>query len=136
MEHALSKEVYWLVLTVFMTAIMWVPYIFNHILETGGLKAFWDPYGDTANKAAWADRMMHAHLNAVENLVIFAPLVLLIEITHLNSPLTATAAMIYFFTRLAHFWVFTFAVPYLRVVSFLTGVATQMILIASLLQWL
>lgn len=134
MEHTLSKEVYWLVLTVFMTAVMWVPYILNHILETGFLKAFWDPHGDTANKAVWADRMMHAHLNAVENLVIFAPLVLLIEITHLNSPLTATACMAYFFARLAHFWVFTFAIPYLRVVTFLTGVAMQMILVARLLQ--
>jgi len=136
MEHALSKAVYWLVLTVFMTAVMWVPYIFNHILETGGLKAFWDPYGDTANKAAWADRMMHAHLNAVENLVIFAPLVLLIEITHLNSPLTATAAMIYFFARLMYFWVFTFAVPYLRVLTFLMGFAMQMILVARLFQYI
>lgn len=27
MEHALSKEVYWLALALFMTAIMWVPYI-------------------------------------------------------------------------------------------------------------
>lgn len=136
MEHALSKEVYWLALTLFMTAIMWVPYIFNHIIETGGLKAFWDPYGDTANKAAWADRMMHAHLNAVENLVIFAPLVLLIESTHLNSPLTATAAVAYFFARLAHFWVFTFAIPYLRVITFLTGVAMQMILVARLFQYI
>ncbi len=134
MTYMMSDEVYWLGLTLLMTAVMWVPYILNRIVEHGGLPAFWDPYGITATKVAWAERMMRAHENAVENLVIFAPLVLLIEFADLNSPLTATACMIYFFARLTHFLVFVFAVPLLRVVSFLLGFAMQMILLASLFQ--
>ncbi|MBI5460948.1 MAG: MAPEG family protein [Gammaproteobacteria bacterium] len=134
MTHILSDEVYWLSLTLLMTAVMWVPYILNRIVEQGGLAALWDPYGITTTKFAWAERMMRAHENAVENLVVFAPLVLLIEIADLNSPLSATACMVYFFARLTHFWVFTFAVPLLRVVTFLLGFAMQMILVARVFQ--
>ena len=132
MSDTLSTEVYWLALTLFMTAIMWVPYILNRLVEQGVFNALWDPRGVTATRNAWAERMMRAHENAVENLVVFAPLVLLIESTQLNSPLTATACMVYFFARLAHFLVFTFGVPVLRVLTFAVGFGVQMILLARL----
>lgn len=41
--HALSPELYWLTLTTLMTALFWMPYILNWILEQGFLKAAWDP---------------------------------------------------------------------------------------------
>ena len=134
MSNMLSTEVYWLALTLFMTAIMWMPYILNRLIEQGMFNALWDPRGITATKNAWAERMIRAHENAVENLVIFAPLVLLIELAQLNSALTATACMIYFFARLAHFLVFTFGVPVLRVLTFVVGFAVQMILVGRLFQ--
>lgn len=134
MTYTSSDEIHWLVLTLLMTMVMWVPYILSRMLEQGILTALWDPHGLTATKVAWAERMMRAHENAVENLVIFAPLVLLIESADLNTPLTATACMIYFYARLAHFLVFVFAVPLLRVVTFLIGFAMQIILLARLLQ--
>ena len=77
--------------------------------------------------------MMQAHENAVENLVIFAPLVILIQMTGMNSKTTATACMIYFFTRLLHYVVFTLAAPLLRVITFLIGFAVQIILTLALL---
>jgi len=77
--------------------------------------------------------MMSAHKNALENLVIFAPLVILIQVSGLNSSSTATACMIYFFARLTHYFVFTFALPLLRVVTFLIGFGTQMFLAVTLL---
>ncbi len=134
MPNTLSTEVHWLALTLFMTAIMWVPYILNRLIEQGIFNALWDPRGITATKNAWAERMMRAHENAVENLVIFAPLVLLIEFAQLNSPLTAIACMVYFFARLAHFLVFTFGVPVLRVLTFVVGFGVQMILLGRLFQ--
>jgi len=112
---------------------LWIPYIINRLLEQGIFNAVWDPTGDTYTKKIWANRMMSAHKNAVENLVVFAPLVILIEITGLNSSATATACMIYFFTRLCHYLVFTFALPLLRVITFLTGFAVQVFLAATLL---
>jgi uncharacterized MAPEG superfamily protein len=128
-----GPEMFWLLMTVIMTALMWIPYILNRIVELGVLSAIWDPQGHTRANAAWANRMMSAHANAIENLVIFAPLVLLVVITQSANQQTAIAVQIYFGARLLHFLVFTFAVPVLRVVTFLTGFAAQAILVLQLI---
>ena len=133
MNLSQSTEFYWLTLTLFMTGCFWLPYIVNRMLEQGILNAIWDPFGDAHTEKPWARRMMKAHSNAIENLVIFAPLVILIEITGLNSATTATACMIYFFARLSHYIAFTLAIPVLRIVTFLTGFSVQILLAAVLL---
>ncbi len=132
----LSMELYWLSLTIIMTSLFWISYIANRMLEQGILAALWDRFGDTATEKPWAKRMMQAHINAVENLVIFAPLVLLVQITGGNSKLTAMACMIYFFVRLVHYLSFTFALPLLRVLSFLAGFAVQITLAVEVLNHL
>lgn len=133
MNLPLSGEMYWLLLTIVFTALMWVPYILNRMREFGVLKALWDPWGETATQVPWANRMMAAHVNAVENLVIFAPLVVMLQIFDVHSETTAVACMIYFAARVVHFLVFTFAVPVLRVISFVTGFVAQMVLAYQLL---
>jgi len=133
MNVNLTSEVLWLLMTILMTALMWVPYILNRIVELGVVPAFMDPYGHTKAKALWANRMMAAHVNAVENLVLFAPLVLLVFVLNAGTESTVLATQVYFFARLAHFLLFTFAVPLLRIVSFLVGFAAQMVLLLALI---
>ncbi len=133
MNASLSSELFWLVLTLIMTAIFWIPYIVNRLLETGIFKALWDPYGQTDTHKDWALRMMRAHQNAMENLVLFAPLVILIQITGMNTETTATACMTYFFARILHYFAFTFAIPLLRVITFALGFVVPMVLGISLL---
>jgi len=128
LQIELSTELYWLTLTTVMTSVLCVPYILNRMLEQGILKAMWDKFGSTKTEKPWANRMMQAHINAVENLVVFAPLVLLVQFTGKNSEITAIACMVFFFARLTHYLVFTFAVPLLRVVAFLTGFGSQVTL--------
>ena len=129
----LSNELYWLVLTVSLTGLMWVPYIINRIVEQGMLFAIWDPQGETATKTAWADRMARAHNNAVENLAIFAPLVLAIQFAQMNNDLTTMACMTYFYARLLHFIGFSLGVPVIRVVTFMVSVVAQFALAFTLL---
>ena len=133
MNTPLSTELYWLAMTIIMTSIFWMPYIINRMLEQGIFSALWDRFGITATKTEWANRMMQAHSNAIENLAIFAPLVILIQLTGMNSSTTALACMVYFFARLIHFVVFTFAIPLFRVVSFLVGFGAQMMLALTLI---
>ena len=129
----LSTEIIWLCLVILFTSIMWAPYIINRMSEMGIWPALYNPQPDTRPKAQWAERMMRAHENAVENLVIFAPLVILIEITQSYSEISAFAVVLYFYARLIHFVVFTFAIPLLRVPAFLAGFAAQLLLGLSLL---
>lgn len=132
-NDTLSPELYWLTLTVLMTGLMWVPYILNRLAEQGPLVALWDPHGETATRVPWAGRMMRAHQNAVENLVIFAPLVLALQLAGITSSVTVTACLGYFFSRLTHYVVFTLGVPVIRILAFAVGVVAQVTLALALL---
>jgi len=127
-ETIISREIYWLTLTVAMSAILWLPYIINRLYEEGIAKALWNPEPDAGPKAQWAVRMMAAHENAVENLVIFVPLVLIIEVLGINNENTAFACVLYFFSRLAHYLVFSFGIPILRVIIYFISFYAQVLL--------
>jgi uncharacterized MAPEG superfamily protein len=128
MPIPLQPELYWLTLTCLMTGLLWVPYILQLIVQLGPVQAIWDPTGAHPHDADWALRAKRAHYNAVENLVVFAPLVLVVVLTGTGTALTATAAAAYFFLRLAHYLIHTAAVPVLRTVVFLGGWLCQMVL--------
>ena len=130
----MSTELYWLVMTTLMTALIFVPYIVNRMKEHGLWLAVWNPQPDTRPTAPWAERLMRAHANAVENLVVFAPLVLALQVVGTSTAATAYACMVYFFVRLAHVLLYTFAVPLLRTMAFLVGFGCQMVLALTLLQ--
>ena len=130
----MSNELFWLLLTILVTALFWVPYIINRILEHGLIAALRNPNRDSRPKSQWASRMMYAHENAVENLIIFAPLVLMVEYLQLNNQLTAIACAVYFFIRIAHYFIYSFGVPYLRTIAFFVGFLVQMFMGLTLIQ--
>lgn len=67
----MTQPLYWLTLTILMTALFWVVYILNAIVARGLMGALANPSPDQKPLAAWAQRAKAAHSNAVENLVIF-----------------------------------------------------------------
>ena len=133
MPAVMTKELYWMVMTVLMTSVIFVPYILNRMKEHGIWPALWNPQPDKQPRAQWAERLMRAHANAVENLVIFAPLVLALQVLGISTATTAMTCMVYFFARAAHIIFYTFGVPLLRTVAFIIGVVSQMVLALTLL---
>lgn len=123
-----SPTLFWLVMTIAFTGILWVPYIFELLVHHGPIQALRDPNGVIAHGAVWAQRSKRAHYNAVENLALFASLVILIHILKLETPLTATAAMAYFGFRVGHYLVYTMGIPFIRTILFLAGFGCQAIL--------
>ena len=134
MQTPLTTELYWLVLTITMTALFWLLYIVNRIIELGAWATLSIP--QLQPQALWAQRLMKGHVNAVENLVIFAPLLLIIQITGMNSSITATTSMVYFFARLIHSIAYLTAVPMVRTLAFVVGFFCQMALVLTLLSTL
>src|SRR2546427_214275 len=63
-------------------------------------------------QSPWARRLIKAHVNAVENLIVFAPLVLAVYAVGVTSALTAAACMVFFWARVVHVLAHTFAVPW------------------------
>lgn len=126
-------ELYWLTLTALMTALLWVPYILQFIIEKGLFLALSAGEGTTTPKAAWAARAKRAHANAVENLAIFAPLVLVAVMSQTTTQITALAAMVYFCARLAHYVVYTFGLPWVRTPIFAVSWACMIVIGLSIL---
>lgn len=129
----MSQEIYWLALTATMTGLFWVPYVLSRMAVQGPLGAMANQGPDSAPPPPWAARSRNAHSNAVENLVVFAPLVLIVQVLGISSGLTATACAVYFFIRLAHFIIQTLGIPGLRTVCFVVGWAVQMVLAYAIL---
>ena len=129
----LPPELFWLTLTCLLTGLLWVPYILQLIVQLGPVQAIWDPTGAHPHDADWALRAKRAHYNAVENLAVFAPLVLIVVLTDAGSGVTSTAAAAYFGLRVAHYLIHLAAVPVIRTVVFLGGWSCQMALGLSVL---
>jgi uncharacterized MAPEG superfamily protein len=87
-----------------------------------------NPSRNDKPQSEWANRMMFAHDNAVENLVIFAPLVLILNAIDYSSRWTVLACAVYFWSRLAHLIVYTAGVPVLRTVTWTVGFFAQAVL--------
>lgn len=130
---ALSPELLYTTLTAGFTGLIWVPIIINRLAEMGPWKALSNPEPDVRPHADWAYRMSHAHRNALENLVVFAPLACIVHMLGLNSPMTGAAAAIFFYARVAHAAIYTFGVPLFRTVAFFIGFICQMLLAAHIL---
>lgn len=133
----MTTELYWMTLTVLMTALFWVPYILDRLAVRGIVPALSDtkPEGGGPH-SLWAQRAIKAHANAVENLAILVPVVLTAHVLGISTPATKAAVMIYFFARLVHFLVYTLGVPVARTLAFAVGWGAQMVIIASILKWI
>lgn len=129
----MSQEMFWLILTTLMTSLFWVPYVLNRMAVRGIVGSMANPTPDARPHAAWAERSKQAHGNAIENLAIFAALVLAVEVLKVNNALTATACAVYFWVRLGHFIVYTAGIPVVRTLAFLAGWAVQVVLALALL---
>ncbi len=121
----MKNEIFWLVLTIIVTSLFWLPYILDRMFEHKLIPALRNPNRDSRPKSQWANRLMYAHENAVENMVLFAPLVILIQYLQLSTNETVLAAMVYFFARVAHVVLYTFGVPFLRTIAFFIGWLAQ-----------
>ncbi|HEY2275595.1 MAG TPA: MAPEG family protein [Steroidobacteraceae bacterium] len=120
----MSPELKYLALVSVLTAVLWVPYILNEVMVRGLMDAVAYPENPRP-LARWAQRLKSAHYNAVENLVVFAALVLVAAVAGIHDPAIATAAAIYFWARVVHAVVYTLAIPWLRTLSFVVGFAMQ-----------
>lgn len=128
----MSSELTYLAWVTALTMVLWIPYILDRFLVRG--------IGDTVGYPAeprpqspWAQRLRKAHSNAVENLVVFAALVLAAEVAGVTGAATATAAAVYFWARLVHPIVYALGIPWLRTLAFLAGFGAQVTIAWQLL---
>ena len=120
----MKTELLYLVYVTVLTGLLWVPYILDRI-ATWGLGAAVSYPDNPPAQSAWARRLMKAHYNAVENLVVFAALVLAAQDLGVSNSAIGTAAMAYFWARVVHVLAYTFAIPWVRTLAFTVGFLAQ-----------
>lgn len=120
----MKTEILYLVYAAALTGLLWIPYVLDRF-ATRGIP---DTVGYPAQpkpQSPWAERLIKAHRNAVENLVVFAALVLAAQAAGVSNGVTAGAAVLYFWARVVHVLAYTFAVPWLRTLAFAGGFVAQ-----------
>ena len=128
----MTRELFWLTLTVILTGILWIPYAINRTQIRGLMGAMANPARGDKPHAPWATRLMFAHDNAVENLVIFAPLVLILNALDYSTTWTALAAAVFFWARVAHVIVYSLGIPVFRTAVFAVGFLAQVVLVLGI----
>lgn len=139
-------ELYWLTLTVAFSSILSLPYVAAIIVRQYPVIAERSPFtapirllkgppepGSDRYAWAWGQRAYGAHMNAVENLVVFVPLVFIVYLTQSSNEVTAAACQVYFWARLIHAPFYIFNVPYVRTLSWTVGLVATLVIAYQLL---
>ena len=112
--------------------MLWIPYVLNRMVVRGVGATVGYPV-DPPPLAPWAQRLRAAHANAVENLAVFAALVLTAQVLGISTQATALAASLYLWSRVLHAITYTLGLPWLRTLAFVGGFLAQMIVAVQLL---
>ncbi|KVH73868.1 hypothetical protein WJ42_20255 [Burkholderia cepacia] len=128
-----SPELHLLTLTALATLLMWIPYMLARIMTRGVMAALNNPGPSCPPDPPWAERARSAHANAIENLAVFAPLVLMCAMTGASGPATVFAAKLYLGARLIHYVVYAAGIPVVRTIAFLAGFAATLTFAVALL---
>jgi len=114
----MTREIFWLTLSVVLTGVLWLPYMADRIRVRGLMGAMDNPKPRAKAQSDWAQRLYFAHTNAVDNLVLFAPLVLILDSRNISTTTTAIACAVYFWARLVHAVVYAAGITVLRTLAF------------------
>ena len=120
----MKTELFYLAGAALLTALLWIPYVLDRFVVWGVADTVGYP-DNPKPLSPWAQRLKRAHENAVENLAVFATLVLVASALGITGASIATAAALYFWARMVHVVAYALKVPWLRTLGFLGGFAAQ-----------
>ena len=120
----MKTELLYLTYVAALTGLLWIPYILDRVAVRGLLEAVGYPENPKP-QSPWAQRLMKAHANAIENLVVFATLVLTAHALGITSLTVITACIVYFWARVVHVLSYTLAIVWVRTLAFTVGFFAQ-----------
>ena len=98
----MTTELEVLVWVSLLTLFMWFPYSLVRIMNFGLITVLKYKVDDKP-LSSWAERAKKAHYNSIENLIPFAILVVVANLANISNEATVSAALAYFWLRLAHY---------------------------------
>lgn len=128
----MKLELFWLALTTILTGLLWIPYILDRIGVRGLTATMANPSPRDKAHSPWAARLLFAHQNTLENLVVFGFLVLILREMGISNHTTVLAAATFFWSRLAYVVIYAAGIPVLRTLAFAVGFVAQAVLALSI----
>ena len=116
----MEPELFYLVLSVGLCGILWVPTVIERVIRIGLTETVGNN-PDTNDLPGWVERLKRTHRNLVDNIVIFGTLVLILQSIEKNNDTTGLAALIFFYARLIQALSHIFGIVWVRTVSFVIG---------------
>jgi uncharacterized MAPEG superfamily protein len=89
---------------------------------------------DMPKMTGWAGRAERAHLNMLQNLVLFAALVLVAVATGKTNDVTLLGAQLFLWGRVAYAIIYLAGLPWLRTLSWFVSVIGLVLIFAQLLK--
>jgi uncharacterized MAPEG superfamily protein len=81
----------------------------------------------------WAGRARRAHFNMIENMVLFAPLIIIADIAGRDNGMTELGAELFFYARLAYAVIYVAGLPYLRTLAWAVSAVGLVLIFLQLL---
>ncbi|SKA18461.1 Uncharacterized conserved protein, MAPEG superfamily [Enhydrobacter aerosaccus] len=97
-----------------------------------GLKALAGNREGLPELIGFAGRARRAHANMIENMVLFAALVLIAAVAGKANTTTALGALIFFWGRVAHAIIYWIGIPRLRTLAWLVSVVGMIVIATQL----
>ena len=109
----MKPELMWLVWAVALTVVQMLVAVTGAFLQVG-LPMLVGNRDNMPALAGWAGRADRAHHNMIENLVLFAALILTASVAGKANDLVVLGAQIFFWARLVYAGVYLIGIPWLR----------------------
>lgn len=123
----MSLELQLLVCAVALTVIQVVVAVLGSITQVGMPPLMGNREG-IAEFTGWVGRAHRAHRNMLENLVLFAALVLVAHAAGRENAMTALGAQLFLWGRAAFAVIYIVGVPYLRTAAWTVGLAGMVLI--------
>lgn len=117
-----------LIASVILAALSFMPYFIAYI-QHWGITGIVSNRENLPELPKWAQRSLAAHQNLTENLVHFAPLVLVAHVAGVANDMTAMGATLFFWARIVYLGVYVAGIPWVRTIAFMAGWVGEVIIL-------
>ena len=130
--NELSPELTFLLWAVALTFIQLIISLLG-ATQQHGLTALAGNRENIGSTSGWAGRAQRAHRNMLENLVLFAILVIVAHIAGISNELTVLGAQLFFWGRLAYSLIYVVGIAWLRTAAFLVSILGLILIFLQLI---
>jgi uncharacterized MAPEG superfamily protein len=124
----MTIELNYLAAATLLTLVIRVGWMLNKV-QVRGLSVVVGYARDSKPLSEWGHRLWIAHEDAIQSLVTFAVLIIVVHLSNLATESTAVAAAVYFWARCLHAIAYVFALRWVKTISFVSGFFSQLWLV-------